>query len=40
VSRIKTYLDSGVLITLFRATDELAIKAEAILDDSNREFVR
>jgi predicted nucleic acid-binding protein len=39
VSLIKTYLDSGVLITLFRAADKLAIKAEAILDDEKREFI-
>jgi predicted nucleic acid-binding protein len=35
---ILTYLDSGVLITLFRASDNLAIKAQEILDDPNREF--
>lgn len=35
---ILTYLDSGVLITLFRASDNLAIKAQIILDDSRREF--
>ena len=33
-----THLDSGVLITLFRASDNLAIKAQEILDNPNREF--
>lgn len=33
-----TYLDSGVLITLFRASDNLAFKAQEIIDDSTRQF--
>lgn len=33
-----TYLDSGVLITLFRASDNLAFKAQKIIDDSTRQF--
>ncbi len=36
---ILTYLDSGILITLFRASDNLAIKAQKILDNPQREFV-
>lgn len=35
---ILTYLDSGVLITLFRGSDDLGIKAEKILDDPQRKF--
>lgn len=34
----KTYIDSGVLITAFRGTDEIALKAIQILDDPDREF--
>lgn len=33
-----TYLDSGVLITLFRASDTLAFKAQNIVDDSTKIF--
>lgn len=33
-----TYLDSGVLITLFRASDNLALKAQEIVDDCTRKF--
>lgn len=33
-----TYLDSGVLIALFRASDNLAFKAQTIVDDSTRIF--
>lgn len=32
------YLDSGVLIALFMASNELAIKAQEIFDDDHREF--
>lgn len=35
---ILSYLDSGVLITLFRASDNLAIKAQEIFDDPRRKF--
>lgn len=39
MSLIKTYVDSGVLITFFRGSDELMLKAATILDDPNRVFV-
>ena len=39
MSLIKTYIDSGVLITFFRGSDELMVKAATILDDPNRVFV-
>ncbi len=39
MSLIKTYIDSGVLITFFRGSDELMVKAATILDAQNRVFV-
>lgn len=39
VSRKKTFIDSGVLITAFSGADEIALRAIEILDDSDREFV-
>jgi len=39
LSRKKTFVDSGVLITAFRGVDEIAMQAIEILDDSEREFV-
>lgn len=39
MSRRKTYIDSGVLITAFRGVDEIALRALEILDDPDREFV-
>ncbi len=39
MSLIKTYIDSGVLITYFRGSDELVLKAATIIDDPNRVFV-
>lgn len=34
-----TYLDTGVLISAFAGTDEVAAKAFELLDDENRKFV-
>lgn len=39
VSFKRTYLDSGVLIAVARASDEMTTKALLILDDPEREFV-
>lgn len=39
LSRKKTYIDSGVLITAFRGVQSASIKANTILNDRNREFV-
>ncbi len=39
MSRKKTYLDSGVLITAFQGTQSVSIRANQILNDENREFV-
>lgn len=36
---IKTYIDSGVLISAWRGIDEVAIKAIVILDGKNRQFL-
>lgn len=36
---IRTYIDTGVLITAARGIAPIAIKALEILDDPNREFV-
>jgi predicted nucleic acid-binding protein len=38
VSRKKTYLDSGVLITAFQGIQAVSIRANRILNDENREF--
>ena len=38
MSRNKTYLDSGVLISAFQGIDSVSIKANQILNDKNREF--
>lgn len=38
MSRRKTYLDSGVLITAFQGTQSVSIRANQILNDENREF--
>jgi len=38
VSRKKTYLDSGVLISAFQGIQSINIKANEILNDGNREF--
>lgn len=35
----KTYIDSGVLIAVARASEKMATKALAILDDPNRELI-
>ena len=35
----RTFLDSGVLISAARGTDNTALKALQILDDSDRAFV-
>ena len=34
-----TFLDAGVLIAAARGNDELALRAMAVLDDAEREFV-
>lgn len=39
MSRKKTYLDSGVLISAFQGIDSVSIKANQIINDENREFV-
>lgn len=39
LSRKKTYIDSGVLITAFRGVQSASIRANTILNDGNREFV-
>lgn len=39
MSRKKTYIDSGVLITAFRGVQSASIRANTILNDGNREFV-
>ncbi len=36
---LKTYIDSGVLITAFQGVEPTSIRANSILNDSNREFV-
>lgn len=38
MSKIKTYIDSGVLIAAFRGVTTVALKAAEILDDSQREY--
>ncbi len=38
MSRKKTYLDSGVLITAFQGIQPISIRANQILNDENREF--
>lgn len=38
MSRKKTYIDSGVLITAFQGIQAVSIKAHGILNDENREF--
>jgi predicted nucleic acid-binding protein len=38
VSREKTYLDSGVLITAFQGVESASIRAIEILNDEGREF--
>ncbi|UBF26645.1 type II toxin-antitoxin system VapC family toxin [Kovacikia minuta CCNUW1] len=35
----KTYIDSGVLITAFRGSDEIALRAIQVLDDPDRAFI-
>jgi hypothetical protein len=39
VSRKKTYIDSGVLITAFQGVQSTSIRANSILNDGNREFM-
>ncbi|MBR8838850.1 MAG: PIN domain-containing protein [Stigonema ocellatum SAG 48.90 = DSM 106950] len=39
MSRKKTYIDSGVLITTFQGVQSASIRANTILNDGNREFV-
>ncbi len=39
MSRKKTYIDSGVLITAFGGIQSTSIRANSILNDENREFV-
>lgn len=39
MSRKKTFLDAGVLISAARGTDGMALQALEILDDTNRAFV-
>ncbi|BAY31363.1 hypothetical protein NIES2107_32220 [Nostoc carneum NIES-2107] len=39
MSRKKTYIDSGVLITAFQGIQSTSIRANSILNDANREFV-
>lgn len=39
MSRKKTYIDSGVLITAFRGIESIGIQANTILNDENREFL-
>lgn len=36
---IKTYLDSGVLISAYQGIDEVATKATEYLDEENRQFI-
>lgn len=36
---IKTYLDSGVLISAYQGNDEISLKALSILNDENRQFL-
>jgi predicted nucleic acid-binding protein len=38
VSRKKTYIDSGVLITAFQGIQAVSIRANRILNDENRDF--
>ncbi len=38
MSRKKTYIDSGVLITAFQGIQSVSIRANEILNDENREF--
>lgn len=38
MSRKKTYIDSGVLITAFQGIPAVSIRANRILNDDNREF--
>jgi predicted nucleic acid-binding protein len=38
-SKIKTFLDSNVLITAFQGIDEIWQKAMEIIDDPEREFI-
>jgi predicted nucleic acid-binding protein len=39
VTLIKTYIDSGVLISAYQGTNEIASKAIEYLDDANRQFI-
>ncbi|WP_373526232.1 hypothetical protein [Nostoc sp.] len=38
MSRKKTYIDSGVLISAFCGIQSVSIRANRILNDENREF--
>ncbi|MEC4814423.1 MAG: PIN domain-containing protein [Scytonema sp. PMC 1069.18] len=38
MSRKKTYIDSGVLITAFQGIQAVSIRANRILNDENRDF--
>ncbi|MDY6803792.1 MAG: PIN domain-containing protein [Cyanobacteriota bacterium] len=38
MNKIKTYIDSGVLIAAFRGITTVALKAAEILDDPQREY--
>ncbi len=38
MSRKKTYIDSGVLITAFQGIQAISIRTNQILNDENREF--
>jgi len=38
MNKIKTYIDSGVLIAAFRGVTTVAVKAAEILDDPQREY--
>jgi len=39
LGKIKTYIDSCVLIAAWRGLDEVAVKAIFILDEENRQFI-
>ena len=39
MGKIKTYIDSCVLIAAWRGLDEVAVKAITILDEENRQFI-
>jgi hypothetical protein len=36
---IRTFLDADVLINAFRGVGDIAVRAQAIIDDPNRQFV-